>query len=480
MSYRLVLLLALGFQSFNALAANDLDKWNSPEGRQVRTALKNKTTPTTTYKEKPNVVDAEYRSTSNGGKILHRIEHATTESGSKKGVTIEALKQVDKAAVAKKWANQIFKGGVRFTAGAVLIEVAMQEMLDGLDWIMDEGGKVKKPNTDTPWNDPSVPYYYETSGWTYSRSSSAPGSCSLVSAEFKKSTPSHQGLTYEVVNPNLVGTGAIGRCKNNGGSNTYQVRQVVNPLYNPASPPPENLEVPKEELQQKINNYLNTSNNTSKDLLIEEAYKPTGKGYIEWSDDPDSRVEIFGDTPDIAKRVYDSDNPVADGLTKETPKISDPTLIEGETTPNPNPESPTITDPVTGQPIPNPNYDPNHDSGSTTQTKIPEFCDYAAKLCDWLDWTQEDPQVDEQQEPQVPSDQGIFSRTFDFNFNFSGQCPPNYSFVMNTQYFGGQKTFDLSWLCMIFTFLGYPLVFLSHCLGFWIFYEVAARKEIKW
>lgn len=479
MSYRLVLLLALGFQSFNALAANDLDKWNSPEGRQVRTALKNKTTPTTTYREKPNVVDAQYRSTSNGGKILHRIEHATTESGSKKGVTIEALKQVDKAAVAKKWANQIFKGGVRFTAGAVLIEVAMQEMLDGLDWIMDEGGKVKKLNTDTPWNDPSVPYYYETSGWTYSRSSSAPGSCALVSAELKKSTPSHQGLTYEVVNPNLVGTGAIGRCKNNGGSNTYQVRQVVNSLYNPASPPPENLEVPKEELQQKINNYLNTSNNTSKDLLIEEAYKPTGKGYIEWSDDPDSRVEIFGDTPDIAKRVYDSDNPVADGLTKEIPKIIDGTTIDSETTTD------TTTD-VNENTVTNPDGSTtttgthNSSTSDKTEFKLPAFCDYASKLCEWLDWTQEDPQVDEQQEPQVPSDQGIFSRTFDFNFNFSGQCPPNYSFVMNTQYFGGQKTFDLSWLCMIFTFLGYPLVFLSHCLGFWIFYEVAARKEIKW
>lgn len=477
MSYRLVLLLALGFQSFNALAANDLDKWNSPEGRQVRTALKNKTTPTTTYKEKPNVVDAEYRSTSNAGKILHRIEHATTESGSKKGVTIEALKQVDKAAVAKKWANQIFKGGVRFTAGAVLIELAMQEMLDGLDWIMTEGGEIKRPPSkseidayDNAYGLYSSKYQYHTGGTKYYSIESL-----LRNTRWNFPYISYTELSrtnsYITINASFEG----------GFSSDMNIQFETNPNYNPSKvpPPPSNSPVPKAEAQQQINNYLNTSPNTSKDLLIEEAYKPTGKGYIQWSDDPDSRVEIFGDTPDIAKRVYDSDNPVVDGLTKETPKIFDGTTIDSETTTD------TTTD-VNENTVTNPDGSTtttgthNSSTSDKTEFKLPAFCDYAAKLCDWLDWTQDDPQMDEQQEPEVPSDQGIFSRTFDFNFNFSGQCPPNYTFVMNTQYFGGQKTFDLSWLCMIFTFLGYPLVFLSHCLGFWIFYEVASRKEIKW
>lgn len=460
MSYRLVLLLALGFQSFNALAANDLDKWNSPDGRQVRTALKNKTTPTTTYKEKPNVVDAEYRSTSNAGKILHRIEHATTESGSKKGVTIEALKQVDKAAVAKKWANQIFKGGVRFTAGAVLIEVAMQEMLDGLDWVMGEGGQITKPSELPSDIDPN--YILGWNGRTYQ-------SFSEVCAAY---------IRYNSMPSSTSCTGFHGQNNAilvvNGSQQVIGRSQRTTPV-----PIPEPEVLSQSQIETGIKDYLNNSPNTSKDLLIEEAYKPTGKGYIEWSDDPDSRVEIFGDTPSIANEVYNSDNPVADGLTKETPKIIDGTTIDSETTTD------TTTD-VNENTVTNPDGSTtttgthNSSTSDKTEFKLPAFCDYAAKLCDWLDWTQEDPQIDEQQEPEVPSDQGIFSRTFDFNFNFSGQCPPNYSFVMNTQYFGGQKTFDLSWLCMIFTFLGYPLVFLSHCLGFWIFYEVAARKEIKW
>lgn len=478
MSYRLVLLLALSFQSFNALAANDLDKWNSPDGRQVRTALKNKTTPTTTYKEKPNVVDAEYRSTSNGGKILHRIEHATTESGSKKGVTIEALKQVDKAAVAKKWANELFKGGVRFTGAAFLAEMAVQEMLDSLDWIMGEGGKVQIKNSESylEQNSPTScgdSYCYIARGNITSYGSTKKAACSnyLSTVTFDPPLQSLVSVNYESCYIVFMSGG------------TRYSNQPSLQVYYPSngSPPPDpKLQSPsKEDMQTKINDYLNNSNNPSKDLLIEEAYKPTGKGYIEWSDDPDSRLEIFGDTPLIANEVYNSDNPVADGLTKETPKIIDGTTIDSETTTD------TITD-VNESTVTNPDGSTtttgthNSSTSDKTEFKLPAFCDYASKLCDWLDWTQEDPQMDEQQEPEVPSDQGIFSRTFDFNFNFSGQCPPNYTFVMNTQYFGGQKTFDLSWLCMIFTFLGYPLVFLSHCLGFWIFYEVAARKEIKW
>lgn len=493
MSYRLVLLLALGFQSFNALAANDLDKWNSPEGRQVRTALKNKTTPTTTYREMPNVVDAEYRSTSNGGKVLHRIEQkVTSENGSKVGTTIEALKVPNKSAVAQKWANQLFKGGVRFTAGAILIEVAMQEMLDGLQWIIDEGSKVQKKNPAYD-NETTVKDYHQ---YIYS-TNSVTGTVELasynaaVSARMSQISSSYVNITVSPVACSAATTLSTcvaawnfrGTPKN--GTIEVSVGYIIkrpNPKYNPSSVNPLSPTVPvtQPEVKDKINDYLNNSSNTSKDLLIEEAYKPTGKGYIQWSDDPESRVEIFGDTPNLAKNIYDSDNPVADGLTKSTPKITDSTTLEGETTPNPNPEPPTIPDPVTGQPIPNPNYNPNLDTGSTSSFQLPAFCNYASKLCDWLDWTQQDLEEENTEELQPPSDQGIFDRVFNFNFNFGGQCPPNYTFVMNTQYFGGTKTFDLSWLCMIFTFLGYPLIFLSHCLGFWIFYEVAARKEFKW
>src|SRR5690606_13248223 len=280
----LVLLLALGFQSFNALAANDLDKWNSPEGRQVRTALKNKTTPTTTYKEKPNLVDAEYRSSSNAGKILHRIEHATTASGSKKGVTIEALKQVDKSAVAKKWANQIFKGGDRFTAGAVLVEVAMQEMLDGLDWVMGEGSQIQKKPTpeqqeqydleQEKYTSPSLYRVAQNMGSMTNQFYSVRAACLGRAAYIASLGVSTSLESYSITDMSctIKEVGSKGQVFYSGAT---VARIGSNPDYNPAyvPEPVPTFQPTKQEAQQKITDYLNTSPNTSKDLLIEEAYK---------------------------------------------------------------------------------------------------------------------------------------------------------------------------------------------------------------
>lgn len=79
------------------------------------------------------------------------------------------LKEVDKYGAAKKFASEMGKGAVRYTAGAILIEMAMQEMLDGIGWIIDEGGKVtKKPDsssssTVTP-ADPIIYYSPDVAG----------------------------------------------------------------------------------------------------------------------------------------------------------------------------------------------------------------------------------------------------------------------------------------------------------------------------
>lgn len=102
------------------------------------------------------------------------------------------------------------------------------------------------------------------------------------------------------------------------------------------------------------------------------------------------------------------------------------------------------------------------------------------KVTDWFDWTKEEP--DDKQEPEQPEidDKGIFSRTFDTVFSLSKQCPPDLPWSIDAYYFKGSYSINLNWLCMIFTFLGYPLVLASHCVGLWIMYEAVIRKEIKW
>ena len=62
------------------------------------------------------------------------------------------------------------------------------------------------------------------------------------------------------------------------------------------------------------------------------------------------------------------------------------------------------------------------------------------------------------------------------HFDFKKNCPPDYVFTFETKYIAGSYNFTFNWLCIFFNGIGYPLVFLSHCLGTWIFYEVAVRR----
>lgn len=481
----LALTLQISFTASNVNAANDLEKWNSEQGRVARSAMKEKIN-TTTYREMPNHVDSSYRSAENGGKVLRQLETSAEIKGSRVGTTIEALKEVDKHATAKKWAKELGKGGLRFAVGAVLIEAAMQEMLDGIGWIIDEGGKVKKkpdPNSEDELKYKSEHRYLVTglNVYVYSTNEVARVSHKALA----QSNESYFGTSFSSVN--YVDTDGIGNyyinytyTKRDGGSATWGAgaTRSSNPDYKPdyvVEPQP----VPQSEMEQKINDYLNdpTKPQNVKDIIIEQAEKPKGKASIMWSDDPSSEQTINQDNKNTANKILNSDDPKGEGLVKDTPKISDGTEGSADTTPKPDPNPNPDPDPGT-TPTPNPN--PNPDTGSTTIFKWPPFCDYAAKLCDWLDWTQEKPDEEEPKEEENINNRGIFDRTFDLDFSLGGQCPPNLSWSMNNKYFNKTFEIDLGWACMFFTAIGYALLFLSNCIGIWVMYETVVSKDLKW
>ncbi|WP_180012369.1 hypothetical protein [Acinetobacter sp. YH16055] len=478
---RFMLCIALGIQSSFALthAANDLEKWNSESGKVARSAMREKLK-TTTYRELPNHVDSSYRSTANGGKVLRQIETNATVKGSRVGTTIEALKDVDKMGAAKKFAKELGKGGVRFTVGAVLIEAAMQEMLDGIGWIIDEGGKVtKKPQEFDSCLDGSLcknlQYLYKYR--LTELYSTVSGACSAQSKNISSVNGKTPANTFE-----LRSDGLACRFGYTDGSYTsyYVVTKVGNTFYDSSSTPSTGSDLSESEMIDKIRDYFeNPQSPASKDLLIEQAEKPRGKASIMWSDDPSSEQTIYSDNKKTTEKVLQSDNPVADGLTKETPKITDGTSASGESntesssntnvneTTRPNPDGSTTT---TG------NNTTNNTTNNTFNFELPAFCDYAAIVCDWIDWTKEEPEKEEEQEQETINDKGIFDREFDIKFEFEKSCPPDYVFNFETKYIAGSYKFTFNWLCMFFSGISYPLVFLSHCLGAWIFYEIAVRR----
>lgn len=484
---RFMLCIALGIQSSFALthAANDLEKWNSESGKVARSAMREKLK-TTTYRELPNHVDSSYRSTANGGKVLREIETNATVKGSRVGTTIEALKDVDKMGAAKKFAKELGKGGVRFTVGAVLIEAAMQEMLDGIGWIIDTSGEVQKkpenpnPNTENTEGKYTSDYQYSTleNDGTYTYAYTAENAC-RIHVSYHNAWQSTFILSLVSENSGTC-TIKSSWAKNEGSptTTTYAPIKKSNPYKNAEQPKPE--KVSEAEMIEKIRDYFeNPQTPQSKDLLIEDAVKPKGKAKIAWSDDPSSEQTIYNDNKNTTDKVLQSDNPVADGLTKETPKITDGTSASGES----NSESSSNTD-VNETTRPNPdgsttttgNNTTNNTTNNTFNFELPAFCDYAAIVCDWIDWTKEEPEKEEEQEEQTINDKGIFDREFDINFEFEKSCPPDYVFNFETKYIAGSYRFTFNWLCMFFAGISYPLVFLSHCLGAWIFYEIAVRR----
>lgn len=484
---RPILLFALTLQAFATVnAANDLDKWNSDRGKVVRSAMKEKLA-TTTYRELPNHVDSSYSSTANGGKVLRQLETSAEIKGSRVGTTINALKQVDKYAAAKKFGSEFGKGALRFGVAGILIDQAMQEMLDGIGWIIDTSGQVQKKNPEANSEDAlknTSPKIYQNQTFSITKSYSHESACS----KYKPTNNDYKDISAVAVFQNNKPSCYYTQYSKNTGKvyNGYVDLNVsANPDYKPdAEPPPSHIDVLEPEMIEKIRDYFEDPQSpASKDLLIEDSLKPKGKAKIAWSDDPASEKTILSDNKTTAEKVLNSDNPVADGLTKDTPKISDPTQIESETTTNTetntNVNENTVTNPDGSTTTTGTNTS-NTTNTTSNKLEIAPFCDYAKKLCDWLDWTKEEPDEEEKKEEEEINDRGIFDRVFDLDFSLGGECPSNMSWSMKDNgVLVDTFEIDLQWACMFFTAIGYALVFLSNCLGIWIMYEVAARKELK-
>jgi len=79
------------------------------------------------------------------------------------------------------------------------------------------------------------------------------------------------------------------------------------------------------------------------------------------------------------------------------------------------------------------------DGNQTTtdsEFKFPEFCDYATKLCSWLDWTQKE--HEQETELEFENEQPI---NIDTNIRFGGQCPAPLTYDFN--YGGISQSFGI-------------------------------------
>lgn len=406
-------------------SANDLEKWNSEVGRTVRQAQSEKLAQTT-YSEisSKNVTVSQDMKT-----VYPQIETNAQVAGSRTRVVAEATLVVDKDKVWRDWNKKLSKFG-RGTAAGLAAGAIVQGIVDGVGWIIDEGGKVtKKP-------DEASCQTHHMYCYTLVHSNTKSPSVSSTISKFKEIEQSSGKYKVEVQINSPEVSGKIQVTINYYIGNTLtdtvstqSISKSLNSSYNPSAPPPENTVVSEEEKEQVLKDLLNDPK------YADLAADMIGNTYSMGPENPEPDPDIVNDLKNKQKDVLKSDNPKGDGKTRTDPKIDTGTQGQADTTPKPDTGTGTNPDTGTGT-TPSPN------NGSTTNFELPAFCNYAAKLCDWLDWTQEDKELEEA-EKEEPEELDL--GTIDKNrFRANGQCPAPIQVNESVRSLGKSVDFDLT------------------------------------
>ena len=365
----------------NVHAANDLERWNSEVGRTVRQTHSDKLAQTT-YKEMSSkaVNVAQDMKT-----VYPQIETHAQVAGSRTRVVAEAVLEVDKDKVWKDWNKKLSKWGGRVGWGAAAIQVGGL-IVDAAGWVIDEGGKINKRDT----------------GGSFGLLTSYSG-CSM-SGRF----PSYGAITAAYAacgHPVQNCTSTV----NSYGWTHYTCGSTQ--FMNYATPTQITQPVTEQEIENTVRDFINNPNNADavRDMI--------GNTYSMGPDNPEPDPSVVNDLKNAQKDVLKSDNPKGDGKTRTDPKIDTGTQGQADTTPKPDPNPNPNPDPGT-TPTPNPN--PN--TGSTTTWEIPPMCVYAAIVCDWIGWTKEEPELEEDSELEI-EEQELIDYEYSDHIKFDASCP---------------------------------------------------------
>jgi hypothetical protein len=352
-----------------------------------------------------------------------------------------------------KHAKNLLKGGA-YAAGAA---AAMKVILDGVGWVIDEGGKVtKKPDFDE-----NAKIFYQC----YSRG--------MATCANWFDNP--QSACNDVLTKNSVGAVSVtytDMCRgyNKDGNLVYDgyLNSKKNPNYNPSAPPPENVEVTDPEMEDAFYNWFKNNTHSITDPVTTYIYSPKDSQGNALPKSPPGSDPSFGPN-EITDEMMDNymehrdanlQNPYTTSIqdSTQTDTTQNPDGSKTTTTTNPDGSKTTTrtdtkTDPDTGEVTTTVTETTTLPDGSTstktetsTQTKpkpetseLPAFCEYAATLCtwmnrdtehkadekslwekitDWFDWTKENEELpDDNETPEIKEleiddlDTGTFKAT---------------------------------------------------------------------
>jgi hypothetical protein len=367
------------------------------------------------------------RSVSNGNEIVHRYSKFFPDvDGSKRTVNVTVSKPVDPNKVGKTIAERLSKAKALGKASlpSFLGSAALTALLNGIGWVMDEGGKIQylANNTDirtTPCT--SLEPCYGT--WIYRADVDNKPFSSHTAACIHEVQSRGQTFVAISYRNNYSGLTCESR-KSNGQDDWWAVSRYLNPSPNPSA---ENvyIEVNTDQLATKIAQIISnppdqTAEQNNKSLV--------GSAY---SSDP--TFNLSDDTVNgLANKIGEQ---VASGLrnasinpnaTHSSVDSSDNASIAVGVTADDTSGSivstPTeVVDPVTGETT-------TTDSGAFT-LKFPKFCSWATPVCFFFDWVyekyevltevkEEDTELDFEEE-----DEKFTEKDVETEIEFRGFCP---------------------------------------------------------
>lgn len=412
-----------------------------------------------------------------------------------------------------KHAKNLLKGG----AVAVGAAIAMDQILDGVGWVIDEGGKVTRLPTEDEVDSSSYQYGYynsEVKKTVYTASQAQ-----IAFSDFLKSLNLND-RTIDGCNLKANYIDCSWHFNGQTSLRSFPFNQITNPNYNPNAPQPQNVPVSDPEMEDAFYNWFKNNTHSLTDPVTTYIYSPKDSQGNALPKSPEGTDPSFGPN-EITDEMMDNymehrdanlQNPYTTSIqdSTQTDTTQNPDGSKTTTTTNPDGSKTTTrtdtkTDPDTGEITTTVTETTTMPDGSTstktetsTQTKpkpettdLPAFCDYAATLCtwmnrdtehkadekslwqkitEWFDWTKENPDSDnpdnevDVEEPEE-FDTSIFSKD---RFNVSKSCPVAETHTISLSGISVDFSFDLTPICTVLEFARPALVACSYLYAAYI------------
>lgn len=435
------------------------------------------------------------------GKLVATVAQRVVVDGSAATVTQKVTIPANDAFYTKTagFAKGLLRGG----AVGIASSLAMQQLLNGVGYVMGEGGQIQRPPNDDEKSASNFEWCYSETGSCTAQQIASTANVAYTISRYAEKKCAALRLTYP---------GYIDSCSatQTGVTYVYSGREpklvnpsiIKNPLYDPSAPHPPYQSIPDSTAEDAFGNWLKNNSGSVTDPVTTYIYSPktpTGAPATTPQNNPSfGQQEITDEMMDnyLANRnaeLYANDvaanqaairdsaqtetesNP--DGTTTTTKNNPDGSKTETKTETKTNPETGEVETTVTETVI---NPDGSRGESKQTETKtetkpnpqtseLPPVCEYFSVLCDWIGWTKENPEIEtfdipekELQEKQIKKDLISVS---------APSCPPDQHFDIQGLPFGISinKNYSMQPICNTLEPLKYVFLLITLCgCGFMI------------